>query len=70
MKRFFLGLGLFFALAAGCLGGAGVSPADLANMGGAPGGQLPGLGGPAPGAPGQLPGLGGPGLPGLGGPKK
>ncbi|MEL6774191.1 MAG: signal recognition particle protein [Pseudomonadota bacterium] len=50
----------------GALGGAGVSPADLAKMGGAPGGQMPGLGG----APGQLPGLGGGQLPGLGGGKK
>ncbi len=47
---------------------AGLSPADLAKMGGGgmPGG-LPGLGGPSAGG---LPGLGGSSLPGLGGTKK
>ncbi|MEM7006246.1 MAG: signal recognition particle protein [Pseudomonadota bacterium] len=49
------------------MGQAGVSPDDLARMGGAPGGQMPGLGGPV--QPNGLPGLGG-GLPGLGGDKK
>lgn len=49
------------------LGQAGISPQDVARMGGAPPGtQLPGLGGPTGGG---LPGLGG-GLPGLGGGKK
>lgn len=46
------------------MGAAGVSPADLARMGGMPGGkggQLPGLGG-GPVQPNGLPGLGGPGL--------
>ena len=55
------------------MGAAGVSPTDLAKMGGAPAGtQLPGLGGPSGGAlnPNGLPGLGGSGLPGLGGDKK
>lgn len=50
------------------MGAAGVSPGDLAKMGGAPGGQLPGLGGGV--GPGGLPGLGGPGLGGDGGKKK
>ncbi|MEM7661162.1 MAG: signal recognition particle protein [Pseudomonadota bacterium] len=49
------------------MGQAGVSPNDLARMGGAPGGQMPGLGGPV--QPNGLPGLGG-GLPGMGGDKK
>ncbi|MEO0882057.1 MAG: signal recognition particle protein [Pseudomonadota bacterium] len=49
------------------MGQAGVSPQDLAKMGGAPGGQMPGLGGPV--QPNGLPGLGG-GLPGMGGDKK
>ena len=50
----------------GAMGAAGVSPQDLAKMGGAPGGQLPGLGGgPAVGGPLQPNGL-----PGLGGDKK
>lgn len=56
------------------MGQAGVSPTDLAKMGGAPEGtQLPGLGGPGMGGPLQpngLPGLGGGSLPGLGGKKK
>ncbi|MEL7453359.1 MAG: signal recognition particle protein, partial [Pseudomonadota bacterium] len=55
------------------MGQAGVSPEDLAKMGGAPGaapgGQLPGLGG-GPLQPNGLPGLGGGTLPGLGGDKK
>ncbi|MEM9668942.1 MAG: signal recognition particle protein [Pseudomonadota bacterium] len=51
------------------MGQAGVSPDDLARMGGASGGQMPGLGGPV--QPNGLPGLGGGGgLPGLGGDKK
>ena len=52
----------------GMMGAAGVSPQDLAKMGGAPGGQMPGLGGPV--QPNGLPGLGGGSLPGLGGDKK
>ena len=52
----------------GAMGAAGVSPQDLAKMGGAPGGQMPGLGGPV--QPNGLPGLGGGSLPGLGGDKK
>ncbi|MEL6324284.1 MAG: signal recognition particle protein, partial [Pseudomonadota bacterium] len=59
------------------MGQAGVSPQDLAKMGGAPGGlpggqggQLPGLGGGGgPLQPNGLPGLGS-GLPGIGGDKK
>ncbi|MEO1475349.1 MAG: signal recognition particle protein [Pseudomonadota bacterium] len=50
------------------MGQAGVSPQDLAKMGGAPGGQMPGLGGSV--QPNGLPGLGGSGLPGIGGDKK
>jgi hypothetical protein len=50
------------------MGAAGVSPQDLAKMGGADAGQLPGLGGPV--QPNGLPGLGGGTLPGLGGDKK
>ena len=46
---------------------AGISPADLAKMGGGMGGGLPGLGGPSAGG---LPGLGGGSLPGLPGSKK
>ena len=52
----------------GAMGAAGVSPQDLAKMGGAPGGQMPGLGGLV--QPNGLPGLGGGSLPGLGGDKK
>ena len=54
---------------AAAAGQAGMSPTDLAKMGGAARGKdvdLSGLGG---GMPGGLPGLGG-GLPGLGGKKK
>ena len=46
---------------------AGISPADLAKMGGGMGGGLPGLGGPSAGG---LPGLGGGSPPGLPGSKK